>query len=63
MCVKVFNRIFDGYNMVVFFFVDDVDDRSLSRALAGADAVAIISDIWTPSDQPSHNIQQLLKYS
>ena len=30
---------------------------------AGADAVAIVSDIWTPNDQPSQNIQQLLKYS
>jgi len=30
---------------------------------AGADAVAIISDIWTPNDQSTHKIEQLLKYS
>jgi thiamine-phosphate pyrophosphorylase len=30
---------------------------------AGADAVAIISDIWTSINQSSHRIQQLLKYS
>jgi thiamine-phosphate pyrophosphorylase len=29
---------------------------------AGADAVAIVSDIWTPNDQARHNIHQLLKY-
>ena len=30
---------------------------------AGADVVAIVSDIWIPHGQPGDNIQQLLKYS
>lgn len=30
---------------------------------AGADAVAIISDIWTPSDRSTHKIERLLRYS
>jgi thiamine-phosphate pyrophosphorylase len=30
---------------------------------AGADAVAIVSDIWTPNHQTSQNIEQLMKYS
>lgn len=30
---------------------------------AGADAVAIISEIWTLNDQSTHNFDQLLKYS
>ena len=32
---QVLERIFDGHNVVMLFFVDDVDDCGLSGALTG----------------------------
>jgi hypothetical protein len=34
--MQILDRVFDCYNVVVLFLVNDVDDRGLRRALTGA---------------------------
>jgi thiamine-phosphate pyrophosphorylase len=44
--------------------IGGITTENMGLALnAGADAVAIISDIWTPTEQTNRKIQQLLKHS